>query len=384
MAIPQGRTGKVFLKKEGTYGVEETLAATNALRHVNVGFTHNPFQRVNSPEKNASPGQFTRFDRKPSTQLSTLVSLLRPSGTLNTLPEIDPILEAGFGSLTNVTLDTTVSASPTPTTTGCTVASAGALAAGDAVLITVTGQSGPFVRFLTNVATNALTWAPALPAAPSTGDAVKGGVTYKFTSSLAISLTIAHYLSSFKRELLGAGIDSLELAFDANAEPQATASGPARNQLTGTTQSEPGAFTTVGGNPPSGVKDSETYIDDTVYLMKSLGITVANSLAVRNTEYGVQLPTEMYRNGIREVGVTLDAWAETEATLYDLTEAGTLAALMNQTGKTEGSIVAVRLPRVDFSVPDQDDGDGEVNWSFSGTALESALGANDELSLAFM
>ncbi len=383
MAIPQGRTGKIFLKKEAVYGVEETIAATNALRHVNAGFTHNPFQRENSPEKNPSPGQFTRFDRKPATALGTLVSLLRPSGVLNTLPEIDPILEAGFGVSTNETLATTVASAPT--TTGATATSAGTLAVGDAVLLTVTGEtSGPYVRFLTAVAGAVLTWAPALPSAQTAGDAIKGGITYKFTSLLAISLTIAHHLSNFSRELLGAGVDSLALAFDANAEPQATASGPAKDQLTGTAQAEPGAFTTVGGNPPSGIKDGDTYIADTIYLMKTLEISIANSLAVRNTEYGIQLPTEMYRNGIREVTVSLDAWAETEATLYDLTEAGTLASVLNQTGRTEGNIVAVYMPRVDFAPADQDDPDGEVNWSFSGTALESVAGANDELRLAFM
>ena len=114
MAIPQGRTGKLYLKKEASYGLEEALASANAMRHINVGFTHNPFQRVNSPEKNPTPGVFTRFDRKPATMLETLVALLRPSGVLNTLPEIDPILEVAFGAKTNVTLATTVSSGPPP------------------------------------------------------------------------------------------------------------------------------------------------------------------------------------------------------------------------------------------------------------------------------
>ena len=379
MAIPQGRTGKLYLKKEASYGLEEALASANAMRHINVGFTHNPFQRVNSPEKNPTPGVFTRFDRKPATMLETLVALLRPSGVLNTLPEIDPILEVAFGAKTNVTLATTVSSGPT--TTGATVASAGTLAVGDAVRLEVTGQANsPYVRILTAVAGAALTWAPALPAAQTVGDDVHGGLTYKLTTPLALSLTIAHYLTGFKRELLGCGLDSFALALDANAEPQVTVSGPAKDQLTGTAQAAPAAFTTVGGNPPSGII-GETWINSTLYLMKSLNVSFTNSLNARNTEYGVRLPTELNRNGLREISVSLEAWAETEATLYDLTEAGSFSSVLTQTGRTGGSIVTVWMPKVDFSVPSQTDEDGEIGWGFQGQALESVLGSNDELKV---
>lgn len=384
MALQIGRRGQLYLKKEAEYGTEESLAATNALRHIDLGFSWNPYGRVTSPEKKQSPGPVHRFDRKQAASLSTLVSLLRPSGALNTLPEIDPILEAAFGSKTNVTNSTTVSASPSPTTTTATVADAGSLAAGDAVLIAVTGEDdSPFVRFLTDVSTNALTWAPALPGAPTSGDAVKGGITYQLTTALAVSLTIAHYLSNFKRELLGAGVDQLSLMFDANEEPRATASGPAHSQLTGTTQSQPAGFTTVGGNPPSGLV-GDCLIGDTAYLVKSLEISIANGLGVRNQEYGVNAPTELYRRARREISISLEAFAETEATLYDLAEAGTYASLFSQTGRTEGNIVAVYSPKVDWMVPDQDDPDEETSWSHSGMAIETADGQNDELKLALL
>lgn len=380
MTIPIGRKGQLYLKKEAAYGVEETLTATEALRHIDVGFGFDPYNRVTSPEKKQSPGVVNRFNRQKTAELATLVALLRPSGALNTLPEIDPILEVAFGSKTNVTLATTVSASPSPTTTGCTVASVGTLAEGDMVLIEVTGQSGPYVRMLTDVTGSALAWAPALPAAPTSGDDVKGGITYKLTTDLALSLTIAHYVGSFKRELLGAGVNSLAMAFDANEEPRVTASGLAANQLTGTAQAKPAAFTTVGGNPPSGLV-GELYIGATAYLFKKLDVTITNALVVRNQEYGVNTATEIYRQDRREVALSLDVFAETEATLYDLAEAGTNAALLKQTGKTEGNIVTVYCPTVEWKVPSTDDPDTEVSWNFSGMALESADAANDEISL---
>ncbi len=382
MALQIGRKGQLYLKKETAYGTSITLAVTNALRHIDVGFGFDPFNRVTSPEKKQSPGPVNRFDRKKTADLSTLVALLRPSGALNTLAEIDPILEAAFGSVVNETLSTTVASAPT--TTGATVASAGTLAVGDAVLLEVTGEDdGPFVRFLTAVSTNDLTWAPALPGAQTTGDDVKGGVTYKLTTALAVSLTIAHYLDNFKRELLGAGVDELALTFDANEEGQLTASGPAKEQLTGTTQSQPAGFTTVGGNPPSGLI-GDCLIGDTAYLVKSIEVSIANGLALRNQEYGVNGASELYRAGRREITVSLEAFAETEATLYDLAEAGTYASLFKQTGRTEGSIIGLYAPRVDWKVPETDDPDEEVSWSHTGMALETVDNLNDELRLALM
>lgn len=384
MALNIGRKGQVYLAKESGYGAEECLAAGNAVRHIEIQFGVDPFNRVTSPEKKQSPGPATRFDRKKSAELSTLVALLRPSGTLNTLAELDPVLEAAFGTLTNVSLSTTVEASPSPTTGGATVASAGTLAIGDAVLINIAGHPRtPFVRVLSGVTGAALTWEPALPAAPSAGDTLKGGITYKLTTDLAISLCIAHYLENFRRELLGAGINELAMAFDANEEARVTASGPASEQLTGTAQDEPGSFTTVGGNPPSGLI-GELMIDDELYLFKNMEITISNGLVVRNQEYGVNAPSEIYRNGRREISMSLESFVETEGTLYDLAEAGTNVKVLKQTGKTEGNIIGIYAPKVEFKVPETDDPDEETSWSYTGLALETADGQNDELTLALM
>jgi hypothetical protein len=57
-------------------------------------------------------------------------------------------------------------------------------------------------------------------------------------------------------------------------------------------------------------------------------------------------------------------------------------AVSQQTGFTEGNILAVGMPRVEFPTPDQDDPDEEVNWPFKGVATESALDLNDELIFA--
>lgn len=69
------------------------------------------------------------------------------------------------------THSTTVSASPTPTTTSCTVADVGSFREGMAVYFDVSGT--PTRTFLTGITGNALTFSPALSSAPDVaGDAV--------------------------------------------------------------------------------------------------------------------------------------------------------------------------------------------------------------------
>ena len=492
MSLQIGRKGKLFAAIEtGGYGVSEVLAAADAIRHIDLGMTWDPYARVTSPEKKQTPGPVHRFDRRSAASFALRSALIRPSGTLNTLPELDPILKAGFGTVTNVTLattftpnavavalagdgagnvedgtheyyvtftdaagETTPSAAVTVTvvdkavdgkvdvtsiplgptgttgrklyrtaaglsgvanakllttladnttliyddntadaglgavapvadtsllltTTSGFVADVGTLVVGDGILITRSGVR--YARKLTAVSTTNLTWAPALPTAATAGEAVKGTITYKLTTDLALSLTAAHYLPGFSREMNGIGIDRLSLVFDGTEEARVTASGPAKAQVTAA-QAEPAAFTTVGGNPPTGMV-GELYLDATLALHKTLSIEVTNGLRVRHEEAGAAAPTEVYRAGRREISVSLETYAETEADLYDLAEAGTNVALFRQNGRTEGNIVAVYAPRVEFKVPETGDEDEAVNWPFTGMALESADGQNDELTL---
>lgn len=376
-----GRTGQIFVKKEGTYADPAvTFAATDALRHVSLGEGFSPFNREVSPEKTAAAGVATRLDRRQTAELSALECLIRPSGTLNTVPEADEIYECAFGARTNVTLATTVSSAGSAT--GAVVASAGALAVGDAVLLT--RNSVNYVRWLTVVAGTTLAWEPALPTAIVNGETVKGCITYKLTTSLALSLAFAHYLTDFHRLLLGVGADKFGMVFDANLEPRFSLSGPAADQKTGVAvPAQPGAFTSVGGNPPSGmVGEMIIGAGPTAYKFKKLAVSIENTLKARADEYGVAVATEVYRNGRRNVTISLESYAQDQAALYDLAAAGTPQAVMKQTGRTQGNIIAVRLPKVDFDVPSTDDPDEAVSWAFTGTALCTADGLNDECVLA--
>lgn len=378
MALNLGRTGRLYYKKESSYAnTGVTFSATDALRHIALQMAFQPFNRVISPEKTAAAGVASRFDRRQSAALESLEAVLRPSGTLNTLSDADEIFECAFGAKTNVTLATTVSSGGT--TTGATLASAGTLAVGDGVLITRSGVK--YVRILQSVAGAVVTWAPALPTAVTNGESVKGTVSYKGTTALALSLAFAHYTTNYNRLLLGVGANELTLKFDANEEPRFELSGNAADmKVVSGVPSDPGTFTPVGTIVPSGLV-GELLVNDTVYKFKHYEAMVNNTLAVRNQEYGVAIATESYRNGKREVKISLETFVENQTVLHDLSVAGTPCSILKQTGRTEGSIIACWSPKVDFDVPETDDPDEALSWSYEGTALASADGNNDELTL---
>lgn len=390
MAISIGRRGRVYAKKDSTYGETPTFAATDAVRHTNAIRTWDPFARVTSSEKKDTPGEATRFNRKQQAGLQALAFLMRPSGTLNTVPEFQDILEAAFGAFTNITDSATATGTPTVNTIDLgvgDVASAGYVV-GDAVLVNIAAQPASkrnFVRWISGISGDQLTLEPDLPAAPVSGDTVKGCITFKPTTLLAISLGLAKFMPAGEDSwaLRGTGIDSLGLAFDEAAEIVATVSGPAMDALTTGVSgmpTDPSTFTTVGGQPPSGLT-GELMIDNTALLFRSAAINLANALAVRQSEYGVNAASQLYRRGRRGVSLTVDCWAETAGTLYNVAELGTNVQAHLQTGFTEGNIVAAYCPVVEFKPPTIDDPDEEVTWSYAGMALETSAG-NDELSLA--
>ena len=402
MSLNVGRRGRLYVVQEaGSLGgngagygqVQDGASASNtlsaaarALRHVDFRFAYDPFDRVNSDEKKTSPGQVATFDRRAKATLNSLVALLRPSGTLNTTPECDPVLLAAFGAKTNVTLSTTIASGAA--IGGCTLTSGAGLAVGDVLQIVVSAKL--YARFITAVdtGTGVVTWAPNLPSAPAGGAVVKAGITYKLTTDLAISLAMLHCLPGFRRECRGIGLDKFSLAMDANLDPRFTVSGPAQKQLNDATAvADPATFTTVGGNPPSGII-GECYIANVLYLMKKASVEITNSLSVRNEEVGANTDSgeasEVYRSGRRSVDVALDAFVETAATLHDFAVAGTTKSFFKQNGRTNGNIVAVYCPKVYWRPPETDSPEGPSNWSFKGTALESADSMNDEAILGIV
>jgi hypothetical protein len=383
MSLSIARKGRLFIAEHSAYGDTPSILAANAMRHVNVDIAYDPYNRQDSPEKKRSPGVSYQFDRRTEASLGTLEAIMRPSGTVNTLPETNLLYKGLFGSVINTTLATTI-AGGGATTTVLPLTSVTGLVEGGAISVVIAGKT--YVRVITTIAGSDVTVAPALPSAPVNLAVVKAVTAYKLTTDLALSFLIAHYLDGFGRQLDGAGFNQGTITMEGTEEARVSVSGPGRKQRsTGDADfiAEPGSATYVGGNPPTGMQ-GELRIGDTAYLHKSLEISIDNALNVRNEEAGAEgLATEIYRAGRRRIDLTLEAFVETPATLYDLSKAGTTTSIFRQNGWTDGNIVGVYMPRAYVKPAAQDDPDEAATWTFSGQALETADNENDELTLIF-
>lgn len=382
-----GRTGQVYVKDESSYGTAPTFASTDALRHLNIGLHFDPRKLRKSPERHTDPSQRVLYTSRADASFD-LKAQLYPSGTLNTLPEFNVLLKNAFGqAASNITLATTFSGTPT-TTTG-TVASATGLAAGQPIQITIAAgaNAGVYVRWLTSATSGtALVWAPALPAAPVSGDACKGCVGYALaTANTPTSFDLAQYPQSpstwYNREMLGCVANKLSLMFDSNLETMVNVSGPAKG-FASSAQAQPGAFTTVGAESaiPSGLTGYFQY-NGTLYQVEKMQVDLDNALDLQNTALGTSQAVAAFRKGKRAVTLKINAKVSDDLTLWTPSLSQAAGTVMLQIGTTAARIFAVYFPAVTImNPPDTPDADETNNWDFTLTAL-ATLG-NDEFYLA--
>ena len=382
MAYQLGRTSRVFIKEESSYGAAPTLAATDAVRHTMARLNVNPANRADIDVRTTHPSVLASYRAsRRKTGTWNVAGIFFPSGTLGVSCDHEPVLEHGLGTKKYTALATTVSASPAPSTTVFTVASATGLAVGDAVLVACSGglTPGKYVRWVTAIDTLALTVAPALPQAPASGDAIKAVINYKLASDLAKSLDVARYWDGLKYEGLGCVVDSLKFGFDANTEPTWDASGPLATR-TRPGQTEPGAFTVVGTQPPSGLTTT-LRLGAAAENMVGAEFTIANGMDLDNYNAGSSVATGFYRKDKRKVSLTIKQLLTGTPNILDAAEAVRASdTVLVQCGDTEGKIVAVWCPSVEFSVPDDVDNIGTNEITYAATALATA--GNDEFYIA--
>lgn len=397
-----GRLGQLYAGIESPYGTPPALTSAMAIRHLDVGFKTSPRNRVASPEKKQSPGTVNRLTRRTSAELASFTAMMYPSGVLQTAPEADVLYNYSFGAKAIRAISTT---SPSSSINNATQSLAGSpssnFAVGDLVLLGI--GTARYVRQITasssasGAGANLIKFTPGIPSGQSAADVIKGGVQYKLSTDITQSIFLAHYVGAFGRGLLGTMLDKMKMSFDSMKEPQFTLSGPAQGEQStqgngpfGTLQAKPGAFTTVGaGNAiPSGLTGGLYFTPAssggliTGNMLKA-SMEIQNGLVVRNENYGSPSATEGYRSKRRTVPITMDWRVEDPTLLYGLAEATTVMGFSMQTGGTEGSIIGVVCPQVELEVPETPDGEEALTWSFTGTALESADGANDEMTLGF-
>ena len=374
-----GRLGRIYAAKQTTYGTAPTFAATDGIRHINAQLNYSN-NRVESQERHLHPSLLNKWVRR-QTGTFLVGGIFYPAGTIATVPDHTDFLECGFGVLTNITpLSTTIASGPT--TTGATLTSGAGLTVGQAILINVTTGSpatGRVLRWLLTVAGAVVTWDPPLPQAPAVSDTVKSCVNYSLATALPNALSIGHYLTSISKEGSGAVVDQLKLMFDAKDEVRWEASGPMKTRLTAA-QAQPGAFTVVGTTPPSGLVGGLRIGSVAVEFLKA-DISIDNTMELDNFQFGTSSAVGFFRKNKRKIACTITAILSDSTTLMGIAEAASDSnALAVQCGQTEGNIIGVYGPNLDFDIPDMPDGEETLELSFTGTM--KGVAGNDELRLA--
>lgn len=380
-----GRLGRTLVAEEATYGVTPALLATMAMRHLDVGLTWNPKARVNSEEKRGTVGIASRFDRRESAGFDVREAYLRPSGTIGTIPESHLLLKHGFGTAVVGTLNTTATGVGGTTSTFPLTSVVG-LTAGEWVSVRRAANGNKVeARRVTAIAGSDVTVSPALGGVPAAGDTVKAGVTYKLANLPTNALSILHYLTDLKRAVRGNVVDQLSLQFNNNEEVKFSASGPGKDQMPRADVPAIPGFTTVGSqNPPSGLAGG-AIINGVAYPILSLDLQLANNFVLQNEDYGTSNAVGFYRDGFREVTFSLEARVNDNFTVLALAELVSSFELFLQTGVTEGNVVAIAAPEAEFEqVPDIDDPNGALTYSFAGVMTEASTNGNDEASLGLL
>lgn len=373
MPIQQvGRLGKVFIKTQADFDTPATFGATDAFRH-NTLTLGKSLNRENSREKRGTPGVANRFSRHTAASFNLTEAYLMSSGTNGVVPEADPILLSGLGATEVNSHTSTVAANPTAT--GADLTAVTGLTVGG--VITVQVGTAYHVRRVSAIAANTVTWAPALPAAPSVGGVTRGGVIYRFANDLPSVLTIGRYLPNRNWQAEGAVVDQLGLRFDNNGEVMLSASGPAKDRTAA--QAQPGAFTTTG-SPVTGITGG-FWVDTVAFPITGLDVAIANTAQLINDTLGTSVATGFFRDGQRTVSLTINCRLTEDDTLEALAEAASDGVLMAQAGNTLGGIIGVYFPRAEFDIPEIPDGDGGLAHSYTGLAKENA--GNDEAYVLF-
>ncbi len=231
MSVKTGHDQVAFFSLESSYGVATDPSETGALRFSEFVITPNE-ERISRQDRRPGSRSAEAMIRGKRNIEATLVAEDCPSGTAGTSPDLDELLQTTYDKV-SFTPSTTVEASPTPTTSGCTVADAAGLATGSIIGVPALDEAGVAVVFAVRVETvvgAAITWTPELPSAPAAGATIGARVEYVLAVDNQNSATAyKYYGTDFVECLAGAVATSWEYEIEAGGVVSASATVAAKD-----------------------------------------------------------------------------------------------------------------------------------------------------------
>jgi hypothetical protein len=237
--------------------------------------------------------------------------------------------------------------------------------------------------------------------APFTGS-IESGTTTRPTTTYALatrlpSLSIYDYWdpeAAVHRLLAGAAVSILTLRINGDFH-ELHFSGPAA-QLLDSVSLEPGqgglsdfpgepALTAFQTTPVPGHL-GQIWVgapQSQLYTITQAELTLDNKVETRCREFGSPYPRCLVP-GTREVSISFSLYEqenEVHRTLYQAAKRRDPISLMLQLGQTEGQLCAVYLKGFVPAIPEFDDAESRLKWTFAKSAAQGTV--NDELYIAF-
>ena len=324
---------------------------------------------------------------------------LIPSGnaTTPTVPDMDKLFKAIFGSVHTATAHTTTAAGSSGVTLNLATGgwTASGLADGDILTVDVDAATGYEARQAVSHTGDAVTIDRAFTANPATSRTVKVGTTFKLLNTSLISLYLKRWIggAGYRLAIPGVILSDMQLSVDtAAATPVAKIAftGKGSAELVHT-EARP-TFTFLGA--PLVPEKTVVWFDTgatprKLYLAGPAALKVDNGMDLRDSESRSLNPTGIMRTGNSSryncdlsLGMLLTTGDEDTSAVYaSLQSLGSLDVLV-QLGKTAGYIVAFRCPKW---IPDGSLGarDGEAAITLGGGRAYGMVG-DDEVTLAFI
>lgn len=382
MTIETGALEQCYAKVETSYSVvaADALAGSDGIRAIQLALGSKK-NREASPEKRGTPDHYQSLPGRQASQWNLSEIMWEPSAALGTASDVGKFIKAAFGSSHVLSLATTVSASPTPTTTGCTLTSAAGVAVGDLIVFTMTGGTRQ-VTSIKSVVGAAITY-DVLTAAPPAGGAAVVGVTYKLTNTITESLALYKYYNGggFKQAVYGAVVDQLQIMFDGTKAVKLAMQGPAGDygDTSGgaAVQAKPATHVTVGA-PASGMVGG-FWVDGAAFAVTAVEASLNNQLVLRNKDLGTSKASGIGgRNNIRDVNLKITFFME-DTNLLGKANTVVKGVLRCLVGDTNGAMVAMVCPSVEFEIPDVGSEIGLKELTVN--AIAYAVSGNDKIIL---
>jgi hypothetical protein len=387
------RTRELFVQLESAFNTSPgALAGTDAFKHKDFTWERDIARYDRKDHTRGHASVLTTHKGREFSKWSIAADLI-PSGngTTITAPDIDPFLEAHFGTKHAATAHTTTGTGSTGTTlelaTGGGAASG--VAIGDLIAVSVNSTYGYEVRRVTGVSTDTVTIDRALSADPASGRTVKLGVTYKVLSSALKSLHLWEFMDGDNVRQKAGGCVVQNFNLDVNFGQQqpvvgVTIDGVGTQKVAQTGTSRPTPST---AGVPLIPTEGKCWIGAALLRVTNYSLKSNTGLDVHQGDSSSLYPTRVKRtagdetrsNIMQTLGLILETG--TIEGYYDAEAALTAYSTIMQFDVTPGVIVAIACPKWIPLVPLGDIG-GEVSLAADGRAYGTT--GDDEIYLAFI